>query len=152
MSYWYITGIYSSAQYLNNRVDTFSLSQKVDNLVKRDEKILMVFDMKMGFIENNYRNTFVELFFERFFNQEINQTPRDVYELLKKENIKYIIYNFTFEDMMKNFPYYSLNLDILESKSYKSYLERINLFHQFKNEYLKEIDCMKRYACLYAVI
>jgi dolichyl-phosphate-mannose-protein mannosyltransferase len=151
---YYISGLISEKEYLN-QIPIFLISEKLNNIIKKDEKILLMWESRIGFIKNNNENTLIDL--KKHFNTKINKNPTEVYNLLKKENIKYIIYGHKKENSVKNLPYNTFDLNLLKDKSYKNILENINLFHQFKTNHLEEIDCTlnennTKDLCLYKVI
>ena len=152
---YYITGIISKKQYLN-KIQIFNISNKLNSIIEKNEKVLLIWDMRIGFIKNNNKNTFVNSKNEKFFNYAINKNPTEVYNSLKEKNIKYIIYRHKRENLIKNLPY-KTNLNLLNNESYKNILKGLNLFDQFKTKYLEKIECSQNnnkvdIECLYKVI
>jgi len=148
MNSLYLSGLRSEELYLNQRIEISPLLLEVNNLIKEDDKALLVLEMKMWLIKENNKNTFVELRLENFFNHQKNSDELTVYNSLKGKNIKYIIYSNVREKGIRNLPLvYGINfvfgVNLHDTASFKNTLASIDLFHKFKRRYLKEIDCVK---------
>ena len=154
---YYISGLISETEYLN-QIPIYKISQKLNNVIKKDEKVLLLLEMRTGFIKNNNENAIIEHKLEQYFNNKIYNTPKEIHEQFKKENIKYIIYKNRQEKHIRNLPYLTLNFEMLNNKSYKNILNSVNLFNDFRVKYLKNIECHKNKndiiddICLYKIL
>ena len=153
---YYISGLISEKEYLN-QIPIFVISDKLNNIIKEDEKVLLLWDMRTGFIKNNNKNSLSNGKNGDFFNHLINKDSTEVYDSLKEKNVKYIIYRHKKEEIVKNIPYSSFNLNLQNDKSYQNILKNLDLFYQFKTKYLEEIECFKdvneiKNTCLYKII
>jgi len=152
---FYLLAIENKEEFLQRNLFIYSLSQRLNEELRPGERVLLLATMKSAFIKNNDQNTIIDSKNKKYFNYLINQTPEESYEMIKKDQVAYIIYDYNKMNFLESIPYLR-DLKMLKNPAYQKIISGLNLFKTFEKRYLEEIICLSQTVngpaqCLYRV-
>lgn len=133
----YLLADETKEQYLSRLFAPYKAYKKIEEITNKDEKILLLFENETYYLNRPYLSDSV---YESSFYIDIaeqSQEPAKFKEAIKKMNIKYIILNKTFKEIIKN--------RIIDNSIFKNsqlserYLKGLDIIEDFLNDHCEEI-------------